>query len=210
MKSSSPSRIASALLPASRPDLCLDFANTRYWRGTETPVEQLNQPDEFVAWCAAQATVDAAALKPIALEWRAHPRKASAALVEGLSLREAIYRIFSSAAARGQPDSADLALLNTALARAPARTHLHRADDGYRWRIEGVAPAAASLLAPVLWSAGDLLAGARLERVRRCANEQCLWLFLDSSRSGARRWCSMSSCGNRAKAHRHYLKFRHD
>ena len=63
-----------------------------------------------------------------------------------------------------------------------------------------------ALLAPVLWSAGDLLAGPRLGRVRRCANPQCLWLFLDDSKTGNRRWCSMATCGNRAKAHRHYLR----
>ena len=68
--------------------------------------------------------------------------------------------------------------------------------------------AALALLAPVLWSAGDLLAGARLDRVRRCANPECGWLFLDDSRVGKRRWCSMQSCGNRAKAKRHYHKSR--
>ena len=48
--------------------------------------------------------------------------------------------------------------------------------------------------------------GERLDRVRRCANDVCLWLFLDDSKSGNRRWCSMSACGNRAKAHRHYAR----
>jgi predicted RNA-binding Zn ribbon-like protein len=60
----------------------------------------------------------------------------------------------------------------------------------------------------VLWSAGDLLAGARRARLRQCANPQCRWLFLDDSKAGTRRWCSMASCGNRAKAHRHYAKTR--
>jgi predicted RNA-binding Zn ribbon-like protein len=31
-------------------------------------------------------------------------------------------------------------------------------------------------------------------------------VFLDVSKAGARRWCTMNSCGNRAKAHRHYHK----
>ena len=61
-------------------------------------------------------------------------------------------------------------------------------------------------LAPLLWSAGDLLAGGKLDRVKRCANPECGWLFLDDSRAGKRRWCSMSSCGNREKARRHYHK----
>jgi len=50
------------------------------------------------------------------------------------------------------------------------------------------------------------LTGPRLDRVRRCANPECGWLFLDDSRAGKRRWCSMSACGNRAKARRHYHK----
>jgi predicted RNA-binding Zn ribbon-like protein len=37
-------------------------------------------------------------------------------------------------------------------------------------------------------------------------NDQCGWLFMDDSKNGSRRWCSMQSCGNRAKAHRHYLR----
>jgi len=36
-------------------------------------------------------------------------------------------------------------------------------------------------------------------RVRDCANPHCGVLFLDSSRPGTRRWCSMDTCGNRAK-----------
>jgi hypothetical protein len=48
--------------------------------------------------------------------------------------------------------------------------------------------------------------GGLLDRVRRCANPECGWLFLDDSRAGKRRWCSMSSCGNRARARRHYHK----
>jgi predicted RNA-binding Zn ribbon-like protein len=127
-----------------------------------------------------------------------------------VALREAIFRIFSAAAAGGPPAADDLARLNRALARAPARDRLRRADGGYRWQLDRLTPTAPALLAPVLWSAGDLLAAARLVRVRRCANEQCQWLFLDDSKSGTRRWCSMQSCGNRAKAHRHYLRHKQD
>jgi predicted RNA-binding Zn ribbon-like protein len=33
-------------------------------------------------------------------------------------------------------------------------------------------------------------------------------LFLDHSRNHSRKWCDMSSCGNRAKARRHYQRKR--
>jgi predicted RNA-binding Zn ribbon-like protein len=41
------------------------------------------------------------------------------------------------------------------------------------------------------------------DRFRICANDGCRWVFEDESRAGRRRWCDMSTCGNRAKAARH-------
>jgi predicted RNA-binding Zn ribbon-like protein len=128
--------------------------------------------------------------------------------VEAVALREAIFRIFSAAASGADARAGDLALLNRTLARAPARKQLQPIDGSYGWRVERLKPTVSSLLAPVLWSAGDLLVERRRERVRRCANERCQWLFLDDSKSGTRRWCSMTTCGNRAKARRHYLRHR--
>jgi predicted RNA-binding Zn ribbon-like protein len=40
-------------------------------------------------------------------------------------------------------------------------------------------------------------------RIRECAAEDCGHLYLDTSRSGNRRWCSMQRCGNRAKVRAH-------
>jgi predicted RNA-binding Zn ribbon-like protein len=42
--------------------------------------------------------------------------------------------------------------------------------------------------------------------MRECGGSACTWLFLDHSRNRSRRWCSMETCGNRAKAHRHYRR----
>ncbi|WP_433334411.1 CGNR zinc finger domain-containing protein [Spirillospora sp. CA-294931] len=52
----------------------------------------------------------------------------------------------------------------------------------------------------------DLLGGAPPDRVRRCAGDACVLWFLDTSRNGRRRWCSMTGCGNRAKARAHYAR----
>jgi predicted RNA-binding Zn ribbon-like protein len=48
----------------------------------------------------------------------------------------------------------------------------------------------------------------RADRIRRCAHPDCVLWFLDTSRNGTRRWCSMAGCGNRAKAQRHYSRVR--
>jgi predicted RNA-binding Zn ribbon-like protein len=43
-------------------------------------------------------------------------------------------------------------------------------------------------------------------RIRICASETCSGRFFDRSPAGRRRWCSMRTCGNEAKARRHRLR----
>jgi predicted RNA-binding Zn ribbon-like protein len=40
-------------------------------------------------------------------------------------------------------------------------------------------------------------------RIRECSADDCDLVYLDTSRSGTRRWCSMQRCGNRAKVRAH-------
>jgi predicted RNA-binding Zn ribbon-like protein len=54
--------------------------------------------------------------------------------------------------------------------------------------------------------AEDLFRSPLASRVRVCAAEGCGWAFLDLSKNGTRRWCSMKLCGNREKATRYRAK----
>ena len=38
------------------------------------------------------------------------------------------------------------------------------------------------------------------ERLKACPADDCHWAFYDFSRNHSRTWCTMSTCGNRAKA----------
>lgn len=168
-----------------RSELCIDFANTQFWRGSPAPTERLGTLADLAAWCRAEGLGE--------------PPDFGVAI----ALREAIYRIFAAASAGSGAAPEDLALLNRELRAAPARTRLAQVGGGWVWDVGSLG---ATPLAPVAWSAADLLVGPLLGRIRLCANEKCRWLFLDESKSGNRRWCSMSACGNRAKAHRHYAR----
>ncbi|ANE80365.1 hypothetical protein A7U43_14570 [Mycobacterium adipatum] len=55
-------------------------------------------------------------------------------------------------------------------------------------------------------AANDLLRllGMAPDRIKQCAHEHCVLWFYDTSKNGTRRWHSMTACGNRAKAARHY------
>jgi predicted RNA-binding Zn ribbon-like protein len=57
----------------------------------------------------------------------------------------------------------------------------------------------AATLALTARDALDLVSSSELARMRSCANPDCRVLFVDHSRPGTRRWCSMQTCGNQAK-----------
>jgi predicted RNA-binding Zn ribbon-like protein len=196
--------IAELLARAPAPTLCLGFANTLTWRGSPQPSESLGDADALISWCERAAFGDGK-LSELRAWTAAHPRDAAEFFADAIALRETIYRIFEARAAGTPVGAADFAALSDAIAAAPARTRLVHQADSFGWRI--VMPEASAMLAPVLWSAADLLLDSG-RRIRQCANEKCLWLFVDESKGGTRRWCDMSACGNRAKAQRHYARVR--
>ncbi len=194
------------LISAIPEDLCLSYANTKSWRGSERPVEKLHDLAGLLDWIEGSAGVSAQATQAIRELARDHQKRTARVFAAAIALREVIFRTFC-AIATGEPISGqDFVVLKSALADGPERNQLERAGDGYAWRVEQPRLSASDLLASVLWSAGDLVFSAQQRRLRQCANEQCLWLFVDESKSGSRRWCDMASCGNRAKARRHYSK----
>jgi predicted RNA-binding Zn ribbon-like protein len=106
-------------------------------------------------------------------------------------LRETLYALaLARAEDRPLPDVAREAL-NAFAAQPAAAPSLDR--SGRVWRHGGVR----ALLASVAREAIELLGeGAP---IRQCQGPTCAILFVDTSRKGDRRWCSMSACGNRAK-----------
>ncbi len=191
--------------------LCLDFANT--WSDRERPETEKLRDYRDLAGFARQAGLlgDGEATRLAGLA-RREPRAAAAALDRSRELREALYRIFSAVAAARPPAAADLERLNAALPAALAHLRLERRGGGFGWgwaEPDASAEATAALaspLRPILRSAAELLTSGDWRDVRECAAGDCTWLFLDRSRNRTRRWCSMATCGNRAKAQRHYRR----
>jgi hypothetical protein len=59
---------------------------------------------------------------------------------------------------------------------------LAHSEKTFGWSIDRDALSRAGLLAPVLWSAGDLIVSPEVGRLRHCLNDQCGWLFMDDSK----------------------------
>ncbi|GAA4019513.1 CGNR zinc finger domain-containing protein [Allokutzneria multivorans] len=60
-------------------------------------------------------------------------------------------------------------------------------------------PTAAQALSTIARDAVELFGTPARERLRECSADNCQLVFVDLSRPGQRRWCSMDRCGNRAK-----------
>jgi len=183
--------------------LCLDFANTVGDR-SEGRNEKLTGYPDLLRWAGQAGLIDQSAVQ--ALERRAATRKDEArrAFHHAIELREVIYRTFAALAAGDRPDSGELSALNAALLEALPHLRLEPADAGYAWTWSGTESSLDGPLWPVARSAADLLTSQETTLVRECGSETCTWLFVDRSRTHRRRWCDMKTCGNRAKARRHY------
>ena len=187
--------------------LCLDFANT--WGDRSRPEsDRLRSYEDLLRFAAETASTPVPDLAELARRAAREPAAAAAAIERAREVRDALYRLLAARARDHAPAPADLALLNATLRDALRHLELAPREEGYAWRSRGGADDLAAPLRPVARSAAELLVGEDLPRVRECDGATCTWLFLDRSRNRSRRWCSMESCGNRAKAARHYHRHR--
>jgi predicted RNA-binding Zn ribbon-like protein len=164
---------------------CLDFAHT----GGDGPLavfELLHDVDDAAWWLAVVLDLDAVA-----------PDERT--LADVLALRRAIWTGAGRLATRQAPGAEERAAINAAAAWPPPVPAL--AGDG---RATVAAPVTTSqALSLLARDAIDLFGGPLAIRIRTCAAIDCGLLFVDQSRPGTRRWCSMQRCGNLAKVRRY-------
>jgi len=189
-------------------ELSLDFANTVDWHDSEHPHEWLTNYSDLVAWSRHAGILTDGQAAHLLRQAALRPRDAATVLERAIALREAIFRIFSAVATGLLPTTDDIATLNTALSEALSRLRIVPEGGTFSWEWAGREDALDQMLWPVARSAADLLTSSELNRVRKCEGDPCGWLFIDTSRNHSRRWCDMKSCGNRAKARRHYERRR--
>ncbi|MET7571689.1 CGNR zinc finger domain-containing protein [Streptomyces sp. NPDC005492] len=160
--------------------LCLDFIRTLRHRGSPDEVEELPDAEALLAWVEQCGPCTATG----------HPDPARAR-----ELREAVHALITAVRADRMPDARSRDLVNEAAAHPVPVPRLDPTGQ-LGWEAEDSVRATLSLVAR---DALDLIASPSLTRLRNCAGPTCGALFLDTSRPGNRRWCSMGTCGNRAK-----------
>jgi predicted RNA-binding Zn ribbon-like protein len=186
--------------------LCLDFVNTVHCYGCADPGEYLNTYHDLIAWSRHVGTITDDEAKTLSHRAVVHPAEAKSAHKRAIDLRAAIYRIFTISLEGQSHTQGDLAVFNDYLGEAMMQSRIVKTQDGFYWEMTGNKEKLHWILNPVIRSAADLLVSEDFERVKKCADPVCGWMFLDTSRNRSRRWCDMRDCGNRAKANRFYKK----
>jgi predicted RNA-binding Zn ribbon-like protein len=198
--------VASLRIVGAHPGL--DLANTMASRGERYGPDLLGAYGDLLDWAARIGLLDGERIARLRRRADEAPGEARAALARAKRLREAIYGVFSAAAAGREAPAADLELLDREARRAQAERRLARTPTGYAWVWpDGDLDVVTRRLAH---EAADLLTMARLERVKECSGGNCGWLFLDTTRNASRRWCSEEDCGTVERVARHRSKARRD
>ena len=112
-----------------------------------------------------------------------------------LALREALRRLLL-ANNEGQPDPADLALLDRLAVESRLTPRFEAGTVSLEPAVAGAAGALGRLLAVV----ADAMREGPWSRLKACSEHTCQWAFYDRSKNHSGHWCSMRVCGNRAKA----------
>jgi predicted RNA-binding Zn ribbon-like protein len=182
-------------------NVALDFVNTRSGPPLDEPdLEALNDYGDLVAWgrhVGLLTDVESDRLLRRAARRRPAARQT---FDRAIRVRATLDQLFRAVSRGGPPPARALAELASAEADALERGTLIAVDDGFEWRWRD--DDLGRPLWPVIHAGVELLTAGRLDRVKGCGG--CRFLFVDETKNGSRRWCSMDDCGTAQKA-RNYV-----
>jgi len=168
-------------------ELVQDFVNSRELRPA---VEDFGTPQELAAWLCERELLEQGA------------RVTKTDLVEALRVREALRDVLSAKVGL----EVDLATATTEIDAAARRAGLELRFDLTCPRVEPTVGGVPGAIGRILVEVYDEMVEGVWERMKACKADDCRWAFLDTSKNKTRAWCSMESCGNRAKVQAYRLR----
>jgi predicted RNA-binding Zn ribbon-like protein len=178
-----------AELPFLAGHVALDFVNTAEERGHPDAGDALGTPADLRLWGQRYGLISGEATGDD--EDRPEFDRA-------IEARELLYALFLARRTGQLAAEAQVARLTELGAAAYRAGHLQYHDDGsisWTWDRAKLA----TIRHTVVTGAVDLLQSEPSPRLKQCPGDQCRWFFLDTTKRGNRRWCSMAECGQDAK-----------
>lgn len=184
--------------------LSIDFINTVKDRITIPLPDYLDNFPDLLYWALRLEIIDTELFKKIEVNAARHPKKAIAFLNKAISTRELLYQVFHSIYQQKIISQALLDEFHKLTAQCFPFLKLKQEDKTFRqyWDFED--GSFMYILAPIVKDSYELLLHAQSERLKECP--KCAWLFLDTTKNGKRRWCSMKTCGSNVKALNWYYR----
>lgn len=175
--------------------LALDFLNTCPVQNGE-PVELLPDFAALLRWYQAADLLNSREAANLQQQWGQSVR-ARHVLEAMRALRERLRKQILSWEGGSAVHHSTVDELNRLMAEHPMRTRLKEKRHSPSTELWFEPHQPEDLFAPLAHSAAMLFANVDRIRVRKC--NHCVLHFLDISKKGTRRWCSMQLCGNRLK-----------
>jgi predicted RNA-binding Zn ribbon-like protein len=182
----------------------LDFLNTAELDGNGRPVEHVSTLEDATAWLLDHGLLYPEEARPFG---RLNAAQQGRRLAHVRAARAALREVVESIVA-GRPTAASAVAAVNELLRARTVVELVVAGGALAARHRHLGDALEDALERLVDPLVESVAAGETGRLRVCANDGCRWVFEDTSPTGRRRWCSMASCGNRAKAARHRARRR--
>jgi predicted RNA-binding Zn ribbon-like protein len=175
--------------------LALDFLNTRPVKDGEAQ-ELLPNFQALLRWFRAAELLSNQNVSALQRSWGKSAR-AQQVLEELRQFREDLRKELLSVEAGADLHRTTIDKLNKLLAAHPMIATVKQTEKGFHMGLSFEANKPEDLFAPLAQATAELFTKADRSRLRKCG--QCVLHFLDTSKKGTRRWCSMQLCGNRLK-----------
>jgi predicted RNA-binding Zn ribbon-like protein len=179
----------------------LDFVNTLGGRPEDPDDEYLFEYGDLVTFAAGSGLIGPATSNRLRRAAQRHRSEASDVLARALDLRGRLDRVLRAQVESKPASRGDLDAVRQAYVTALSAATVTAVGSHYAWDWPDRSPGLELPLWPIASEAVELLRRGPLDRIARCG--RCRWLFLDTSRSRSRRWCSMNACGSIMKMRRY-------
>jgi len=183
----------------------ISFNNTTSWTGAGPSNDRLETFPDLLGWSGANGLLDAPEVRALEERAASDPWLAATVLGQARELRSVLHQILAALAGKREPGPLALRTFNQALRSAAGQLALTWREGRPSWGLDCGATLD-TIVDRIAWAAAQFLTSPELARLGLCANPECGWMFLDSTRNHSRRWCSMQDCGSRAKARRYYRR----
>ncbi|MEK3806027.1 CGNR zinc finger domain-containing protein [Bacillus sp. FSL H8-0547] len=126
-------------------------------------------------------------------------------IVELQSIRTLCNTILSEIDQRGEISLNTTNRIKKAVEKLQVSLTIHSESEKLKMTLEGET-VEDHVMYNIIDSMMNTFENTSLGRIRKCNHEECKLYFVDTSKAGKRRWCSMELCGNRKKAAGFYSK----